>query len=297
MLPRSAPAFENEHLKAAPMIYPVPSWRPAPATPRLGTNEVHVWRARLDLTASQVQNLQNNLVAEELRRAERYYFLKDHENFVVTRGLLRAILGCYLNMEPGQLQFSYSPHGKPALSKEFGGDTLRFNLSHSHGLALYAITRGREIGVDVERIRTDFASEQIAELFFSPREVVALRALPTNVQVESFFNCWTRKEAYVKARGEGLRLPLDQFEVSLAPGEPAALLSTNRDPQGTSRWLLHELAPGPGYVAALAVEGHGWQLKCWQWAGNLPGTQKIKHRFNKTKHPALQTAGGNNSTR
>jgi 4'-phosphopantetheinyl transferase len=142
---------------------------------------------------------------------------------------------------------------------------LSFNLTHSHQLALYAVTRRREIGVDLEYVRADFADEQIAERFFSPREVAALRTVPENLLKEAFFHCWTRKEAYVKAKGEGLSIPLDQFDVSLAPGEPALLLSTRDDPQEADRWSLQALFPGSGYVAALAVEGRTWRLKCWQW--------------------------------
>jgi 4'-phosphopantetheinyl transferase len=132
-------------------------------------------------------------------------------------------------------------------------------------VALYAVTRGREIGIDLECIRFDLEVEKIAERFFSRREAATLRTLPPEVQRQAFFLCWTRKEAYFKARGEGLSLPLDQFDVSLIPGEPAALLSTQRDPYEVSRWSLQELTPAPGYAAALAVEGHGWGLACWQW--------------------------------
>jgi 4'-phosphopantetheinyl transferase len=175
--------------------------------------------------------------------------------------VLRAILGGYLNQGPECLSFCYNSQGKPALD----GDAIRFNVSHSHGVALYAVTRGREVGIDIEHIRFDLAVAEIAERFFSRREVVMLRALPAEVQRQAFFLCWTRKEAYIKARGEGLSLPLDQFDVSLAPGEPAAVLGTQRDPSEASRWSLQELTPAPGYVAALAVEGHGWRLTCWQW--------------------------------
>jgi 4'-phosphopantetheinyl transferase len=121
------------------------------------------------------------------------------------------------------------------------------------------------VGIDLERIRFDLAVAEIAERFFSRREVAMLRTLPTELQRQAFFRCWTRKEAYIKARGEGLSLLLDQFDVSLAPGEPAAILGTQRDPSEASRWSLQKLTPAPGYVAALAVEGHGWRLTCWQW--------------------------------
>jgi 4'-phosphopantetheinyl transferase len=141
--------------------------------------------------------------------------------------------------------------------------SLRFNVSHSHSLALYAITRAREVGVDVEHIRPEIAQEKIAERFFSPREVTVLRALPTPLQASAFFACWTRKEAFIKAKGDGLTLPLDQFDVSLAPGEPATLLRTAWDPQEAACWALQDLAPAPGYRAAVAVAGHAWRLTCW----------------------------------
>ena len=252
-------------MKAAPITSPVPLWCSPPETFTLGSDEVHVWRATLDQIPSQIQSFLHILAADEQARAERFYFERDREHFIVARGVLRAILGFYLNSAPECLSFCYSSHGKPALTGESDGDAIRFNLSHSHGVALYAVTRGREVGIDLERIRFDLEVEKIAERFFSRREVATLRTLPPEVQRQAFFLCWTRKEAYIKARGEGLSLPLDQFDVSLVPGEPAALLSTQRDPYEVSRWSLQELTPAPGYAAALAVEGHGWHLACWQW--------------------------------
>ena len=240
------------------------SWDPPPVTLSLGSNEVHIWRTALDLDATEVQSLWQTLSADEQEKARRFHFQQDRERFIVARGLLRVILGRYLNAEPGHLRFCYSPLGKPSLSRGFGRETLRFNLSHSDGLALYAVTLGREVGVDLERLHPDLADEQIAQRFFSPHEVAQLNSLPPNLRQEAFFNCWTRKEAYIKARGEGLTLRLDQFDVSLAPGEPAALLDTKDDPQEASRWSLRELVPGPGYVAALAAEGYNWQLRCWE---------------------------------
>lgn len=247
------------------MISPVPSWCPSPEPLTVGSDEVHVWCVTLDQTASRVQSLQHTLSPDERRRAERFYFEQDRTRFIICRGLLRTILGGYLGIEPSRLRFCYGPRGKPALAEISGGDTLRFNVSHSHGLALYAVTGGREIGIDLEHIRPIPEALQIAERFFSAHENAVLRTLPTSQKLEAFFNGWTRKEAYIKARGEGLTLPLDQFDVSLAPGEPAALLSTKGDLQEASRWSIQELTPASGYVAALAVEGHSWRLKCWQW--------------------------------
>lgn len=246
------------------IVYRVSSWCSPPKNLTLQNEEVHVWRVALDRRATQAKVLMQTLVPEELRKAGRYRFPKDREHFIVSRGLLRTILGRYLDMEPGQLRFCYGPHDKPALAREPGGDTLRFNLSHSHGLALFAVSRGRELGVDLEYIQAHLADDQIAERFFSPREVALLRALPKDFQREAFFIFWTHKEAFIKATGRGLSLPLDQFEVSLAPGAPVVLLRTS-DQKEASRWSLQPLAAGSGYAAALCVEGHDWGLKCWQW--------------------------------
>lgn len=240
-------------------------WFEPPEHLLLGSNAVHVWRVSLDHSPSEIALFQNNLDDDERSRADRFYFSRDRERFIVARGILRAILGRYSNRAPNSLCFSYNTHGKPALVSESDADGIRFNLSHSNGKALYAISRGREIGVDLEFIRCDLEAEQIAERFFSRSEIETLRALPPSLRKYAFFLCWTRKEAYIKARGEGLSLPLDQFDVSLIPGEPAALLSTQSDSDEVLRWSLRNLIPAPGYAAALATEGRDWTLSCWQW--------------------------------
>jgi 4'-phosphopantetheinyl transferase len=248
-------------------------WGFPPATIILGSNEVHVWRALLDEPSPQIDSFLHTLAADEQARAERFYFQKDREHFITAHGVLRLILGLYLNRAPKCLSFRYSSHGKPALAHESGEDAIRFNMSHSYGVALYAVARGREVGIDLEFIRRDLEVEQIAERFFSRREIATLRALPTDLRRDAFFLCWTRKEAYIKARGEGLSLPLDRFDVSLIPGKPAALLSTQPDSDEALRWSLQELTLAFGYVAALAVEGRGWSLSCWQWQRSLRSTE------------------------
>jgi len=240
-------------------------WVHPPSDLTLSSNDIHVWRAALDQPTSCFQQLAQSLCAQERVRAERFYFERDRKHFVVGRGILRTILGLYLGIEPSQLQFYYGPRGKPALTETYGGGWLRFNLSHSQGLALYAVTRDREIGIDIEHIRPMPEAEQIAVRFFSVQENAVFRTLPPSQKQTAFFNCWTRKEAYIKALGDGLALPLDQFDVSLAPGEPARLLSIKGD-RAITRWFLQELTPAPDYVAALAVEGQGWCLTCWQWS-------------------------------
>jgi 4'-phosphopantetheinyl transferase len=240
-------------------------WCLPPSEMALSSAQVHVWRVSLEPDASGVEQLQRNLSADELQRAARFHFPRDRRRFIVARGALRDILGRYLGMPPSDLDFCYSSYGKPALAHAPGEEWLRFNVSHSHELALVAVTRDREVGVDLEYLRSDIACEEIAAHFFSGSERASLRALPTEVKHQAFFNCWTRKEAYIKAHGEGLSLPLDQFDVSLAPGEPAALLATRHDPRDAWRWSLQALMPGPGYAAAVVVEGQGWHLTCWQW--------------------------------
>lgn len=244
-------------------------WHPPPTNLVLSSNEVHVWRASLDQPTLQFQKLAQMLSADERNRAERFHFEQDRKHFIAGRGILRTLLGYYLGIEPSRLQFHYEVYGKPAL-ETCGGNTLRFNLSHSQGLVLYAVTRARSIGIDLEHIRPIAEVEQIAERFFSVRENAVFRALPQSQKQVAFFNCWTRKEAYLKAIGDGLTFPLDQFDVELSPGKPARLLSIKGVRCAVSRWSLQELTPAPEYVAALAVEGHGWLLTCWQWLEGGP---------------------------
>jgi 4'-phosphopantetheinyl transferase len=256
-------------VKVVPITSISPSWSLPPEKIILGSNEVHVWRASLDEFPSQIDILLHTLATDERKRADRFYFQRDRQRFITAHGVLRTILGLYVNVAPNYLSFRYSSHGKPALARESGGDAIRFNMSHSQDVALYAVTRDREVGIDVEFIRHDLGVEQIAERFFSRRETATLHALPSDLRECAFFLCWTRKEAYIKARGEGLSLALDQFDVSLIPGEPAALLSTYPDSDEAFRWSLQELPLASGFVAALALEGRGGSLSCWQWPGPL----------------------------
>ncbi|MDH7486310.1 MAG: 4'-phosphopantetheinyl transferase superfamily protein [Anaerolineae bacterium] len=237
-------------------------WPVPPADLTLGDDEVHVWRVHLDLSAGAILALRRTLAAEELARARRFHFEEDRRRFIAAHGALRDILGRYLRKWPQEVRFRYSPHGKPLLATE---PNLHFNLAHTGDLALVAVARHQPVGVDIERIHPDISRELIAARIFSSREQAQLQALPAEVQTQAFFNCWTRKEAYVKARGEGLSLPLERFDVSLAPGEPARLLHVADDPQEAARWTLVDLAPAQDYAAALAVRGHGWRLLCWQW--------------------------------
>jgi 4'-phosphopantetheinyl transferase len=249
----------------APAESAAQEWRQPPPGLVLSADEVHVWRASLNHPAEGLERLYGTLTPDERERAARFHFERDRRHYVAARGLLREILSLYLRQSPDSLRFSYTSYGKPYLADECVGAGLRFNLSHSGELALYAVSLRRELGVDIERIRTDVEHAQIAAGFFSGPEVEALRALPAHLQREAFFICWTRKEAYIKGIGEGLSLPLDSFDVSLMPGAPASLLAVRGDAQEAARWTLHALEPGAGYHAALVAEGRDWRLKCWQW--------------------------------
>jgi len=240
-------------------------WVPPPERLALTTEEVHVWRVGLQQQPWTIGMFLEALSADERVRANKYHFYRDFESFVIARGVLRNIISRYINVASRDIRFSYDQYGKPRLSS--GDTSLCFSVSHSSGIALYAISQVDAVGVDIEYARENFSSTEIAEHFFSANEVATLRALPAELRTVAFFNCWTRKEAYIKARGEGLSHPLNRFTVSIIPGQPARLLAAD-DTKDTSCWTLMELSAGADYVASLAVEGKVRSLRQWQWDDN-----------------------------
>jgi 4'-phosphopantetheinyl transferase len=216
-------------------------------------NEVHVWRASLPASPSDLPRFLQLLSDDEKERAQGFRFDRIRNDFIFTRGMLRTLLGCYLALPPADLRFAYARHGKPFLASPHTL-AIAFNLSHTDGMAIFAFARDRRLGIDVEKLRKNFDVEPIAERFFSLAEWTALRQLPGELRCEAFFRCWTRKEAYIKAHGEGLSHPLHQFDVSVLPGEPAALLSTRPDSMEARRWWLQDVPSTSGHVAAVAVE-------------------------------------------
>ncbi len=244
---------------------PASTWSLPVTRTGLNPGEVHVWRLDLDLPGAAARRLLSILSPGEKARAGSFHFSKDRLAFIAARSALRRLLGAYLGADPAGLRFSYSDHGKPYLDEAQNPCGLHFNLSHSHRLGLIAFRCGGPLGVDIEYMRSDLAVDELARTCFSPRENEALRALPAERRLEAFFTCWTRKEAYIKAHGAGLSLPLDSFDVSLEPGRPPALLETRPDPGEASRWSLRALDPGPGYAAALAVQGEIGSLLCLNW--------------------------------
>ena len=251
-------------------VSPKPSRFPGLA---LDVMEVHLWQAALDGRPADI--FESFLSPDELTRANRFHFIKDRNHFVVARGLLRNLLAAYLGVNSAELRFSYGAQGKPFLLLD-SQTQINFNVSHSHGRAAFAFSRGRELGVDIEYVKDDFEADSIATRFFSRAEVLALHTVPADLRNQAFFNCWTRKEAYIKARGEGLSMPLDQFDVTLRPDEPAALLTNYRDDREVSRWSMQSIAAPAGYAGALVVEGHDWQLKSF----NLEKSVALKQSSN-----------------
>ena len=235
---------------------------------RLARNVVHVWRVPLAASADDLARADALLAADERERADRFAFPDLRRCFVVGRAALRSILARYTGLQPAQIRFRYGARGKPSLDRPPRPDSIRFNLSNSHELALVAVSRGQELGIDVEWTGRPFPdAEGIAERFFSPAERATLRALPPSQRLAAFYACWTRKEAFIKARGDGLALPLDAFDVSLAPDAPPALLAGRGPAADVARWELHPLDLGPGYAAALVVEGRGCRVISFDWPG------------------------------
>lgn len=229
----------------------------------LAEHEVQLWRLDLEALAAAEERWQQLLSADERTRAARFLVSRARQQFVVTRALLRILLAGYLSADPHALIFCHSGKNKPRLGPPFADSGILFNVAHSAEVALLAFCRRREVGVDVEQVNRDLNVEAIARRFFSPREQEQLAELHPEDKFHGFFRCWTRKEAYIKAKGEGLWLPLNQFDVSLADGSENALLATRPDSSEAAQWSLREVAAGAGYVAALCVAGHGFRVRGW----------------------------------
>ncbi len=224
---------------------------------------IHLWCAPLDPQPKTVADLERSLSADERERADRFRFDRHRRQYVVSRGLLRNLLSGYLGQRPSSLTFVYGPKGKPDLAAEAERD-LQFNVAHSGERVLIGITRRRPVGVDIEEMRPMPDAEAIASSFFSAVEAEALCSVDAQRKDETFFNCWTRKEAYIKAIGDGLSVPLDRFDLTLLPGEEAKMLRLDGDPAKAERWMLRHLQPASGYIGALAIEEHGLGIDSWE---------------------------------
>ena len=241
-------------------------WRQSAPGELINSNEVHVWRVSLDASSDEFENLLKSLSVDELARAGRFHFERDRKRFIVARGILRKILGYYLGENPINVLFEYTAHGKPALVPNTGNDRLCFNLSHSDACALYAIARSNKIGIDIESVRHDIEEDLIARKFFSQGEINSLEKIDKNKRTGLFFQYWTRKEAFIKALGQGISFPLEQCDVSLMNGNILSPIILSGNNGKSSCWHVQDLFPGEGYVAAIAVEGGGCDISCWSYS-------------------------------
>ncbi|HEY0525039.1 MAG TPA: 4'-phosphopantetheinyl transferase superfamily protein [Stellaceae bacterium] len=284
----------------------MPDDHPSSSTPnsaagrhRLAPGEVHVWHLPLDVPQYQLAALRSILAPDEQARAARFVFDRDRDHYTVARGSLRCILARYMEatlggVRPADLRFAYGRNGKPALASPFDATGITFNLSHSGTRALAAVAGGGSpVGIDIERIDTSRACAGIAGRFFSPAEQATLAAVPEERYALGFFKCWASKEAYIKGRGAGLKIPLDGFDVCPDPDAPARLLrpyaerwidaagpgeddagavavTGDEDAAAAAEWMLHDVAAEPGYAAALATVGMPSRILSFAWPGAAP---------------------------
>jgi 4'-phosphopantetheinyl transferase len=227
--------------------------------------DLQLWRVELDRPPATTELLAECLSPEERGRAERFVRQTDRRQFIVSHAAVRSILGKCLDVAPERVEMTIRPGGKPELTPAAGAPPLRYSLSHSEGLAMVALTLGREVGIDVERVRPSLDVANIVERYFAPGERAAWRALPECQRLAAFFRCWTRKEAYLKARGVGLSSGLDRFEVSLAPDEPARLLRGSEPSDSGAQWCVYDVSPGGEYIAACVVEGEAESVSVADW--------------------------------
>src|SRR2546423_1440196 len=224
--------------------------RAAPCT----EGAVQVAVARTDVGSESVRASVAALSDGDRERARRFAFDRERRRFIVARALLRRLLAARLDIPPESVELAYGKRGKPALAGRFAASDLRFNLSHSEDVAVYAFASGSELGIDVEAVRAIPDADDLAVRCFSRREQARYQALDPRDRALGFFQCWTRKEAFIKALGDGLFHPLDRFDVSLAPGEPAKLLRVDGVPGEDCAWTLHDFMPGPGLTGAIVVQ-------------------------------------------
>jgi 4'-phosphopantetheinyl transferase len=232
---------------------------------RVDNTKVHVWHASLQQPVEVIQKLEAVLSEEERKRADRFRFAKDRQSFIVGRGILRNLLSRYTGIKPEEIQFKYNPAGKPFLANEEADPEICFNLSHAGQLVLYAFSWRGQVGIDVECIRPMEEMDQVAEINFSRAEYARFKKVSPQDRLRAFYNCWTRKEAFIKAIGDGMSFPLQEFEVSLEPDVPAQLLTVHGSSEGANHWTMHDLKTRDGYAAALVVEGIDHSICHKQW--------------------------------
>jgi 4'-phosphopantetheinyl transferase len=234
--------------------------RPHGLSADLGESDIHVWKARLDVPRERLAQLERTLSPGERQRAASRRVEADRRRATASRGLLRHVLAAYSGGAAAELRLTYGPAGKPRMPAAASDEPLHFNTAHSGDVLLIAIGRIPSLGIDVERIRPIARFENVARRAFSDEERMRIQALAPHQRTEAFITCWTRKEACVKAVGEGVWSAFRRFEVSVEPGKAAAVLTADGDSAAAADWSLYHLEPAPGHVGALAVRGRGWRV-------------------------------------
>jgi len=257
-------ALESQPWVASELATPARDWCAPPSQPALPHELVHVWRADLDVGAACASSLRCSLSADERGRGARFRFARDRNRYFAGRGLLREILAKYLDVRGGQLRLRRASYGKPFVA---GHDDLRFNVSHAGATMLVAVAYRREVGIDIEQIASHLSTEELADTTLSPPELSVLDAFRGEAKQAAFLGLWTRKEAYLKADGRGLSLPVTDVDVTAPEGRVALWNESTGAWESSMRWMLQTLAVGPEHVAALAAEGRAWRFICFQWAG------------------------------
>jgi 4'-phosphopantetheinyl transferase len=229
-------------------------WNSPPVDYRIDRNTVHVWRAYFQPTLVSDREFLECISKIEIERAQRFIRQSDRDRYIFSHGLLRSLLGAYVDCAPQQFVFETKQHRKPFLISPDCSNDIRFNLSHSEDMVLIAVTRGAEVGIDVECVRRIPDALQIVNATFSVDEREFLNSLPPRDFEEGFFTCWTSKEAFLKGIGKGLSYPLDEFSINFPSGESECLVNVHGDLGNTYCWKVIKLSPGPGYSGALAIE-------------------------------------------
>jgi len=237
------------------------TWKTAPAHVDFPLDRIDIWRVCLDTLHPLEPGFCGTLSQDEVARASRFHFEVDRKRFVRCRIALRTLLGSYLDISPAAIRFRYLTNGKPEIAGPQDSRGLCFNVSNSRELALIAVSSGRALGVDIEKVRPKVEKLEIARRFFSAREIAALLAMGENKRLEAFFACWTRKEAFLKSTGEGLAYPLSEFSVSVDPDGPAELWDVKGDANAVADWCLESVRPGAGFIGALAYKGPAYRVE------------------------------------
>jgi 4'-phosphopantetheinyl transferase len=240
-------------------------WTTAPPTLKASRNEIHIWR--VEANEANAARLSSSMTGAEHAHARCFRLPASRNEFIVARGFMRFVLGRYLGVPAGFVQFRERQYGKPELASQPDGDRLTFNLSHCHGIILAAITVGHEVGIDIEFLNANSSVSEVARIVFSPSEESWLSQLPDDDRQLNYFRGWTRKEAFVKALGEGLSDRIRQVEI--VPADGVLLARIAGIPAG-DHWIVQDPDVGDSFVAAIAVASRNCRLRLWDWSGT-PG--------------------------